>query len=330
MQLSFEVAGKLMLSGEWNILEQGRSCIALPTQGMSITIEPADSSYITSAAYNLHKALIEDLDGTHYFLAALFDHAYRLLEQASIRRQSFHITIINKPQTLRIQNGQPIKIGVGSSAGCAVGIIKAVTSFHGIRLDKQSLFAQATQAHQKATLSIGSGFDVAVAVMNKTLCYTKNTRLTPLHLPDDWHITAGFSGLSASSSKLIHVFEQAKKNNPSTVSNILSEIEAVVQALAQLPKVKIAMALIQQNSMLLSKLSALCDNRLETPPLQAMIAIAQRHGAAAKFSGAGGGDCVIALCPTVQIKNQVIAAWGSQGFCPIDDILLPAEISTVK
>ena len=36
---------------------------------------------------------------------------------------------------------------------------------------------------------------------------------------------------------------------------------------------------------------------IETPQLRRLAEIAQEHGAVAKSSGAGGGDCGIALCP---------------------------------
>ncbi len=81
---------------------------------------------------------------------------------------------------------------------------------------------------------------------------------------------------------------------------------------------------------LLHQLSALCNNALETPPLTEMIKIATACGAAAKFSGAGGGDCVIALCADEKTKQKVYDAWSATGFLSVDKLLLEDEASTTK
>ena len=76
--------------------------------------------------------------------------------------------------------------------------------------------------------------------------------------------------------------------------------------------------LINQNRTLLSELANSSELNLETPALTKLITIAQSHGAAAKFSGAGGGDCGIALCSSMEVAEKIKHDWLEAGIIPID------------
>ena len=55
-----------------------------------------------------------------------------------------------------------------------------------------------------------------------------------------------------------------------------------------------------------------------TPALGRLVETAHRAGAAAKPSGAGGGDCGIALAPCPRVAAAVKAAWRDAGILPLD------------
>src|SRR5207245_10457580 len=54
-----------------------------------------------------------------------------------------------------------------------------------------------------------------------------------------------------------------------------------------------------------------------TPALARLVAAARRVGAAAKPSGAGGGDCGIALVTSAAQADAVAAAWRGEGIVPL-------------
>src|SRR5207245_2975530 len=54
-----------------------------------------------------------------------------------------------------------------------------------------------------------------------------------------------------------------------------------------------------------------------TPALARLVAAARRVGAAAKPSGAGGGDCGIALVTSAAQADAVVAAWRAEGIVPL-------------
>ena len=75
---------------------------------------------------------------------------------------------------------------------------------------------------------------------------------------------------------------------------------------------------IEENRRLLSDLSRTSGITIETPQLRRLAEIAQEHGAVAKSSGAGGGDCGIALCPPETDTAAMCAAWEKAGIRPLD------------
>ena len=57
--------------------------------------------------------------------------------------------------------------------------------------------------------------------------------------------------------------------------------------------------------------------------------IALEHGAAAKSSGAGGGDCGIALCTPATDLVALRAAWETAGILPLDLSVYSQDSSAV-
>lgn len=79
-------------------------------------------------------------------------------------------------------------------------------------------------------------------------------------------------------------------------------------------------ACFAQNRELLQKLSALTGTLIETPKLTRLIEDAIFAGIPAKTSGAGGGDCAIALT-TIYEKNRIESmksAWENHGIMPLN------------
>jgi len=75
---------------------------------------------------------------------------------------------------------------------------------------------------------------------------------------------------------------------------------------------------IARNRALLAGLSRIGGRTIETTKLSRLVEIALDHGATAKSSGAGGGDCGIALCPPATDLVALRAAWETAGIRPLD------------
>jgi len=76
--------------------------------------------------------------------------------------------------------------------------------------------------------------------------------------------------------------------------------------------------LLKENRVLLKQFSDWSNNDLETAELKKLSNLADEAGAVGKFSGAGGGDCGIAISFDPKIKTAVETSWKEKGIYLID------------
>jgi len=140
---------------------------------------------------------------------------------------------------------------------------------------------------------VGSGFDVAAATFGGSLYYVKGgvkMELLPLsHLP----IVVGYSGIKADTPLYIRKVAEAFKQRKGEMDILFQSISDLVE------KAKISLlkedfekvgTLFTENHSILKKLG------VSIPKLDDMVEASISAGAwGAKLSGAGGGDCMIAL-----------------------------------
>ena len=109
-------------------------------------------------------------------------------------------------------------------------------------------------------------------------------------------------------------------------TTLLEEVELVHDALPELAlaEVDVSATLLGKRlrAPLLIRLGAELDLPLVTPALATLVRTANRVGAAAKPSGAGAGDCGIALATSAAQAAAVRAAWQDAGILP-----LPVQIA---
>lgn len=183
--------------------------------------------------------------------------------------------------------------GFGSSSAVTVATATALAKLYKINFSKKELF----DLCYKAVLDIqgvGSGFDLAAALWGGTIYYIKGAKevfkLKIKSLP----IVVVYSGVKADTPTLVRQVAEFKRKNPKKINNIFKNIEKIVeQGKLEIEKKdweKVG-ALMLENQGLLEELG------VNTLRLEKLVKKAVSTGAyGAKLSGAGGGDCMIALC----------------------------------
>lgn len=139
---------------------------------------------------------------------------------------------------------------------------------------------------------VGSGFDIAAAVYGGTLFFKKGGEVIE-PLPNEIPLVVGYTGVKADTPTLINMVAAKQKEYPGKVNKIFSAIgELVLQGRD---------ALVTKDWERLGKLmnfdqEYLRDLGVSSQKLEDLISAAKKAGAwGAKLSGAGGGDCMIAL-----------------------------------
>lgn len=128
----------------------------------------------------------------------------------------------------------------------------------------------------------------------------------------------------ASKSLDLHKTPAGWRHTPLWWHSLCREISQIVKdlviALEECDYEKI-LFLIKKNREALQKLEKSSGVILETPALMLLCNIAEKYGAAGKFSGAGGGDCGIAVCTSKEVAQKISRAWQDHGILLLDDFL---------
>lgn len=217
------------------------------------------------------------------------------------------------------------QFGFGSSSASTVCTIRALSEITGVNLDNKAIFDLA----YKTVLDIqgkGSGFDVAAAIFGGTIYYvTLGKVIEPLRI-NTLPLLVGYSGIKADTVTLVNQVAKKAKTDPEMIEDICDNIGKLVEQAKQALLSKDWQSLgrlMNSNQKLLKTLG------VSTEKLNNMISAAVSAGAyGAKLSGAGGGDCMIALVPedkTQTVKNGITSAGGQ-----VIDIEANAEGVTVE
>ncbi len=348
--------GKLMLSGEWSVLE-GAPCIVLAVgrkvyakakEAPEMSVNLRDFNIKTGVGVEDGKVKFARDDPRLAFTKHAMETATAYLQEKGIMAKNFSLETTSDISAVKYR-GRKMKMGFGSSAATVVAIIGAMLKLHGIGIEteeeKEALFKLGIIAHYRAQGKIGSGFDVAASTFGGALAYKRfdakwleeelrhrgvlqvvegkwpHFEAHSVNLPQECELLVGFTGKSASTTELVKKIREFKEREPGKYKAIIERIKRTthktVVALEMGNELQI-LRFISENRSLLKALSDASGANLEIEEHTKMAEIAQRHGAAAKLSGAGGGDCGIGLCFNKATARKVKAEWKKVGIEPVD------------
>jgi len=307
--------GKLMLFGEHAVIH-GRPCIVSAVDArMRIFLKKrGDNKIILN---------IPDLNLKNYIIST------EDLNRSSKKEIRFILTAIkNFFEKYQIKRGLEIEtksefsmeFGLGSSSAVTAGTIKALSELFGIKMENKELF----NLSYKTILDIqevGSGFDVAAAIYGGILYFVTGGKVIEKIKARNIPLVVGYSGEKADTPTLVKMVNKRLKENPKKINKIFDEIGEIVN----LAKVEIENKnwkevgkLMNLNQDLLRKLG------VSSKKLENLIETSLNSGAyGAKLSGAGGGDCMIAIADRENFKNVKEAIKKAGG--EIIEVKVPAE-----
>jgi len=186
------------------------------------------------------------------------------------------------------------KFGLGSSSATIACTIKALSELFGVEMKQRDIF----DLSYKTILDIqgkGSGFDAAAAVYGGTLYFiTGGKTIEPIGI-DSLPLIVAYSGIKDDTATLIRQVSEKAGIYPNIINGIYNQIAELVESGKT--------ALKNENWRVLGELMNFNQGYLKslgvsTKKLSDMIYAAIDAGAwGSKLSGAGGGDCIIALAP---------------------------------
>lgn len=189
MAIKVSAPGKLVLSGEWAILEVGNpGIIASVNKRVFAELDESDAISVTIEDFSL-KDLKAGFDGRNLawerelseqeqkdtlFMKASIETALRYLEAEDYK--PFKIRTWGEETNIEV-DGQLKKVGFGSSAASVVAVIGGILRLHGTdittRKSKDIIYKLAAIAHFFAQGKVGSAFDVAASTYGGVFVYKR-------------------------------------------------------------------------------------------------------------------------------------------------------------
>ena len=319
--IAVKTCGKLYWAGEYAILEPGQLALIkdIPIY-MKGEIAFSDSYRIYSDMFDFAVNLTPNPD-------------YSLIQETIALVQDFlvHRGHTLRPFSLEIRGKmerEGKKFGLGSSGSVVVLVIKALLALYDITVDQELLF-KLTSAVLLKRGDNGSMGDIACIVAEELVLYQSFDRQKVAAwleeenlvtvLERDWgfsisHVQpalecdflVGWTKEVAVSSDMV---KQIKQNiNQNFLTSSKEMVATLVEALEQ-GKAEKVIEQVEVASQLLEGLSS----DIYTPSLRQLKEASQDLQAVAKSSGAGGGDCGIALSFDAQSTETLKNRWADLG-----------------
>lgn len=256
------------------------------------------------------------------FIKIAIESALNYLNEAGF----FEIKTWNEKKILT-KRKQVKKTGFGTSAASVVATIAGIFKFYGknikTKISKEKIYKLATISHYLAQGKVGSGFDTAASTFGGLFVYKRfdpewlkdqfekgknikeivNTKWPAFYFktikqPKEFNLLVGWTQKSSSTSKMVKDLYEWKKENKAeyrkTTNSIKNLVKKLIIAFQSNDKEKI-ISLIRRNEDYLRELGNKSGVNIETKTLALLSKIVNENGGAGKLSGAGGGDCGIAI-----------------------------------
>ena len=247
-------------------------------------------------------------------------------------------------------DGEMKKIGFGSSAASVVAFVSGILAHNGRDIEtremKDVIYKLSTIAHYFVQGKVGSAFDVAASTYGGVFVYTRfdpkwlvekmesgasvkdivgsnwpGYSVEELSIPDDFDLVIGWTKGSASTSAMVKQMMGYKAENPEEFKRLFDQIAGLVKELVPAWKSgerENILELLRKNEDYLRELGEKTGVNIETDELKNLSEIANRNGGAGKLSGAGGGDCGIAVTFDREVSERIKKEWQESGLFIVD------------
>jgi mevalonate kinase len=195
----------------------------------------------------------------------------------------------------------PSSSGLGSSAAVTVATLSAINDEFSLHKTREDIANMAFEIEKKVQKGRASPTDTTVSTYGGLVLISGGSRRKLP--PQNMHLVIGDSLVSHSTAKMVEQVAELRKKNPAIVDPVLDAIEGVsMSAIHHLNNPRELGRYMNMNHALLEVLG------VGHPQLSKMVLAARNAGAfGAKITGAGGGGCMVALCPK-QLKHRIAGA----------------------
>ncbi len=315
MSVTARAPGKLFVTGEWAVLRGAPALVAAVDRQAVVTVRAGDRGVVVESIAEGRTTRL-DVDAP----LPLGDAGTVLAAARTLGiRTPLHVVVDSRAFLVGER-----KLGLGRSAATLVAASAALQPTAAPR----AVLDAALAANALFQAGQGSGADIAAAVYGGLVEARRAEPALAVErrtLPVGLHLLAGWTGTSAHTTPLLTRF--ATVTAPASFAELFAVAVRAAEAVARGDAATLLDA-VDRSAALLARFGTELDLPIVTPALATLVRVANRAGAAAKASGAGAGDCGIALATSATQADAVRAAWEDAGIVPLD-VTIAAEGVTV-
>ena len=341
MIIKSNAPGKLILIGEYVVLEGVEALVASVDRYATVTVEKSDSNMVNASTIEIidepfkienNKITFNDIEEEKKkkltFFKTTFDFCLQNIPndisdrcfRVDINTQSFYSDKLSA------------KLGFGSSAALTVALVKAFFKLSSVDINKSKnqdlLFNLSLGAHKKAQGNLGSGIDIAASSYGGVLKYVmgKNSsgeKLIPKQI-DVWSelpTLTIFTGKSESTRKMVFGVNQLKQEKPKVYNELMKELALTSREGCAAYKDKNLFGFMNAIKTYNTQMDMLGKNSgmpIISEVHQKIAATVQKNIGVYKPSGAGSGDIGIAFAETAEQIKVIRKAVETEGFQSVD------------
>ena len=317
-----KTGGKLYIAGEYSVLTPNQSAIIKNIDiFMQAEIKFSEKYSIYSDMYDYSVTLEED-DENYSLIRETVKTVNKYLQLKKVDVKPFDMKITGKME----RNGK--KYGIGSSGSVTVLTVKAMSKLYNYEISSEEIFKLSSYVLLKKGDN-GSMGDIACISYENLVIYTsfdrnlikekmKNSSLSEImnlewgykiekiHCPEKLEFLVGWTGIPSISGKMIvevknSINKEFLEKSEEIVRNLKNGIEQGNK--------KIISENVEENSKLLKML----HEKIYSRKLLELVESAEGLDICAKSSGAGGGDCGIAISFNRNDTEKLLERWESRG-----------------
>lgn len=305
MKIEARAPAKLVLIGEYAVLEGAPAIVAAVNRLVTVTLVPGGSGWrITSDLGGGRQADVTlGADGSIHPGEAWLRPVEAVLTRAA---RSVGMRVADLPgaavtvesASLHIDAGET-KLGLGSSAAVVTALGAALhdaLAYWDLAAPTPASLAEELDAHREAQGGRGSGVDVAASVFGSVIAYQLEQgrpHVRPLTLPSGVAFSVVWTGQAASTTAFLDGVRAWKTAAPEAYAQEIAAMrELAQQAVAACDGDAAApfLAAIRGYREAMDTLGRGAGLPIVSAPHRTLAALAEAEGVAYKPSGAGGGD----------------------------------------
>lgn len=323
--IEVKVPGKLYIAGEYAVVNPGNKAVLISVDKfITLKLKKSDMKGSVKSYSNIRmiwsrqddQIIVEQKDDRFEYIFSAMDTTEKYLLQKGYSLDFYDIEV-----TSDLESKDGIKYGLGSSAAIVVAVVKSILEYYKIKYSKMDLFKLSAISSIKLNPN-GSCGDIASAVYNGLIKYTSFDRdkilkrlenekivdvvesewesleVENIKINNDYGFIIGWTKSPASSINLVNKAKNNISKNIKFYKDFLHESNLCVEEFVK-GYIKSSFEMIknsiEKNRELLNKYAQNYNVSIERDNLFHLIEIAKKFGLASKTSGAGGGDCGIAI-----------------------------------